>query len=179
MDASSRRKKTAEIIRTSDAPVTGGELSSRLGVSRQVVVQDIALLRAAGLPVIATPSGYTMIASSAKTRPMKIFTCCHETLEQAETELRIMVENGGKVRNVIIEHPVYGKLSGSLMVSTAADIEHLMERLKKKDALMLAAVTGGIHMHTVEAADDEALSRIEEQLRDAGILRQEVHPAAD
>lgn len=170
MDAAERRNRIAELIGTSKAPVTGSELSNLLHVTRQVVVQDIALLRAGGLPVIATPAGYMLLEAAAKAHPMKVFICRHETLEQAEEELMIMVENGGKVRDVIIEHPVYGEISGSLMLSTPAAVKSLIARLGRKDALMLSSTTGGVHMHTVEATSEEALAQIEEKLRRAGIL---------
>jgi len=170
MDAAERRSRIAEIIGTSKTPVTGTELSNILHVTRQVVVQDIALLRAGGLPVIATPAGYMMLEVARKARPMKVFVCRHETLEQAEEELMIMVKNGGKVRDVIIEHPVYGEISGSLMLTTPADVKSLIVRLSRKDAMMLSSTTGGVHMHTVEASSEEALAQIEEKLRSAGIL---------
>jgi transcriptional regulator of NAD metabolism len=108
MDGEGRRRKIAQMIRASKVPITGGELSSLLGVTRQVVVQDVAVLRAGGMPIIATPSGYMIPDAVVRGRALKVFTCRHETLEQARTELEIMVENGGRVRDVIIEHPIYG-----------------------------------------------------------------------
>lgn len=170
MEPESRRKKIANVILKSQAPVTGGELSALLGVTRQVVVQDIALLRAGGMPILATPSGYIILDTAVKGRALKVFTCRHETLEQAETELRIMVENGGKVRDVIIEHPVYGEITGTLMVSTIQGVRDLIERLGRKNSAMLTTITAGVHMHTVEAADEKSLDVIEEKLRGAGIL---------
>jgi transcriptional regulator of NAD metabolism len=170
MDAADRRKKIMDIIGSSEKPLTGNELARSLNVTRQVVVQDIALLRAGGTPIIATPSGYMVLDTIVKPRALKVFTCRHRTPDQAEAELMIVVENGGKVRDVIIEHPIYGEISGSLMLSTPKAVKNLIERLKRKDSQMLSSITDGIHMHTVEAADDAALARIEEKLREAGIL---------
>lgn len=170
MDPERRREKIEKVIRMSHAPVTGGELSALLGVTRQVVVQDIALLRAGGVPIVATASGYLIFDAIAKGRALKVFTCRHETLEQAEAELTIMVEHGGKVRDVIIEHPIYGEISGTLMVSTMKGVKDLIERLGRRESGMLTSITAGIHMHTVEAADERTLEIIEEKLRDAGIL---------
>lgn len=172
MNAVERRKKITEIISTSSEPVTGNELASMLSVTRQVVVQDIALLKAGGLQVVATPSGYMMINIVIKGRHVKVFTCRHMSLEQAKAELKIIVANGGKVRDVIIEHPVYGEISGTLMLHTMEAVENLIERLKQKDSQMLSSVTDGIHMHTVEAEDERTLDVIEEKLRKAGILLQ-------
>ena len=170
MNAVNRREKIIDIITKSKTPLTGNELANLLNVTRQVVVQDVALLRASRIPIIATPSGYMMIDSIATTRSLKVFTCRHKTLEQAETELMIIVENGGKVRDVIIEHPIYGEISGTLMINTPQAVKFLIERLKRKDSLMLSSTTDGIHMHTVEAASEEALAKIEDKLHDAGIL---------
>ena len=170
MDAAGRRTKLTELIKGAGKPVTGGELAALLRVTRQVVVQDIALLRASGLPVIATPSGYMMLDAAAIRRPLKVFTCRHETVEEAERELTIIVEHGGKVRDVIIEHPVYGEISGSLMVSTPEAVKNLVERLKHRNSMMLTSITGGVHMHTVEADSEVALLAIEASLKKAGLL---------
>lgn len=170
MDAAGRRKKLLELIGSSGRPVTGGELSTLLNVTRQVVVQDIALLRAGGAPILATPSGYMIIDAAPCSRPMRVFTCRHETVEEADRELTIIVENGGRVRDVIIEHPIYGEISGTLMVSTPEAVKNLIERLRRKDSMMLTSITGGVHMHTVEADSEETLSKIERELRQAGLL---------
>ncbi|HMM06669.1 MAG TPA: transcription repressor NadR [Clostridiales bacterium] len=170
MDASVRRKKIAELIAASPTPLTGNELAGVMKVTRQVVVQDIALLRAGGSPIIATPSGYMILEQVVKGRALKVFPCRHNSLEKAEEELMIMVENGGKVRDVIIEHPVYGEISGTLNLSTVMAVKNLIQRLRQKDAQMLSFTTDGVHLHTVEAATEEELTKIENELRSAGIL---------
>jgi transcriptional regulator of NAD metabolism len=170
MDTSIRRKKIIEAIQKSDTPITGNELSALLNVTRQVVVQDIALLRAGGVTIVATPSGYMMVDAGAAARPMKVFSCRHKTLDAAEEELMIIVENGGKVRDVIIEHPVYGEILGTLMLSTPQAVKNLIRRLKQKNSMMLSSITDGIHMHTVEADSEETLMFIETKLLEADIL---------
>lgn len=170
MDAPTRRKRIAALIAASATPLTGAELAGVMKVTRQVVVQDIALLRAAGAPIIATPSGYVTLCYAVKGRALRVFACCHHSLEKAEEELMIMVENGGTVRDVIIEHPVYGEISGTLNLATPVAVKNLIRRLKEKDARMLSFTTAGIHLHTVEAETEEALTKIEEELKSAGIL---------
>lgn len=170
MDANARRKKIAEVIGAAEEPLTGNELAGIMNVTRQVVVQDIALLRAGGLPIIATPSGYVMIERAVKGRALKVFTCRHDTIEKAEEELMIVVENGGKVRDVIIEHPIYGEITGMLNLSTPAAVKNLIGRLKQKDAQMLSSTTDGVHMHTVEAESEAVLDKIAKELSAAGIL---------
>lgn len=170
MESTARRKRIEQVIAMSDGPVTGAQLAALLEVTRQVVVQDIALLRAGGAPIVATPSGYLHIEPGRAARPMRVFTCRHETLEEAEKELMIMVENGGKVLDVIIEHPIYGEISGSLMLNTPQGVKNLIGRLRNKDSQMLSSVTDGVHMHTVEAGREESLAEIEKKLAGAGIL---------
>lgn len=170
MDAIVRRKQIAEIIESSETPLTGNELAGMMKVTRQVVVQDIALLRAGGLPIIATPSGYVIIEHVVKGRALKVFSCRHNSIEKAEEELMIMVESGGKIRDVIIEHPVYGEISGALNLSSVAAVKNLIKRLRQKDAQMLSSITDGVHLHTVEAETEEILLEIEKKLRAACIL---------
>jgi|SRR5659263_697579 len=170
MDATTRRNKILEVISLSDTRITGSELSVMFNVTRQVIVQDIAILRAGGIHIVATPSGYMMIDPNLKTRPVKVFFCRHETVEQAEEELMLIVENGGRIRDVIIEHPVYGEITGNLMLHSPEAVKNLIERLRRKDSMMLSSTTDGRHMHTVEASSEEVLVIIEEKLRKAGIL---------
>lgn len=170
MDAARRRKKITEILRQAGRPVTGNELAALLDVTRQVVVQDMALLRAGGSPFIATSSGYMMLDAVAVNRPVKVFTCRHESLAQAEAELMMIVESGGRIRDIIIEHPVYGEITGTIMVKTPEAVKSLIARLGRKDAQMLSSITDGIHMHTVDADSEEILTEIEMKLRQAGIL---------
>ncbi|MCX7715604.1 MAG: transcription repressor NadR [Clostridia bacterium] len=171
MNAESRRKKIAEIISRSQKPVTGGELAAILKVTRQIVVYDIALLRAGGMPIISTVSGYIML-QSAQQEPCarRVFACRHKTLEDAKKELMIIVENGGLVRDVIVEHPVYGELVGMLMLKSKDAVDALICRLGGRDALMLSTVTDGFHMHTVEAPDEGVLYAIEKRLGKEGLL---------
>ncbi len=153
-----------------EQPVTGAELAANLNVSRQVVVQDIALLRASGVNIIATLSGYLHLPLIVCSRPVRVFTCRHTTLAEVEKELMIVIESGGKVRDVIIEHPVYGEITAQLMLTTAAGVKDLVARLAQKGSAPLSTVTDGVHMHTVEADSESKLDEIENELQKAGIL---------
>ncbi|MGI6170017.1 MAG: transcription repressor NadR [Christensenellales bacterium] len=170
MGSATRRKRLSERIAAANGPLTGAELSAELGVSRQVVVQDVALLRATGVNIVATPAGYILINPSDYQRPARVFTCRHNTLENARIELLIMVECGGKVRDVIIEHPIYGDLTGQLMLSTREAVETLITRLGQAGAAPLSTITEGFHMHTVEADTKDQLDQMETRLRQAGII---------
>jgi len=176
MDANKRRLRIMEMLQTSEKPITGGDLAQALGVTRQVIVQDIAVLRAGGLPLVSTTSGYLLIRESTKQRFIRVLNCCHETLDQAEQELKIIVNNGGKVRDVMVEHPIYGEITGNLMLSTSEMVDAWLERAKASRSLMLSAVTNGVHLHTVETQDEHAMNIIEQKLREAGLLLEVSQP---
>lgn len=168
MEQEKRRREILDILRRSQ-PVTGAELAARLGVSRQVVVQDIALLRARGENILATPQGYLIPQVPTVRGRVRTFVCRHG-LPELEKELLIMVENGGRVLDVVVEHPVYGELSGMLLLSRREEVQAFAARLLASGAQPLASLTGGVHLHTVEAADEAALDRIEQELAAAGVL---------
>ena len=170
MDTAERRNQIGRLIAAAVCPVTGSELAARMGVTRQVVVQDVALLRAGGAPILATPSGYVWVDKAAVPRPVRVLSCKHATLEGAREELMIIVRAGGIVRDVIVEHPIYGELSGSLLLRTPEAVEALVGELGRPGVQMLSTMTGGIHMHTIEASSERILDEIERTLLEAGIL---------
>lgn len=170
MDTEERRKRIGRLIASSALPITGSELATRMGVTRQIVVQDVAVLRAGGAPILATPAGYIWLDKASSPRAVRVLSCKHATLEAAKEELMIIVRAGGTVRDVIVEHPIYGELTGSLMLRTPEAVETLIDRLNKPGVQMLASMTGGIHMHTIEASSEQILDEIEHALMKAGIL---------
>ncbi|GAW92222.1 transcription repressor NadR [Calderihabitans maritimus] len=169
MDAETRRKNILELLKQSSEPITGSELAQRFSVSRQVIVQDIAILRAAGQTIIATPQGYLIPDVFAQNKLTRTFACRH-TEDKLERELQIMVDCGGKVLDVIVEHPLYGELKGMLMLDSRSDIEEFLYNFRQSKARLLSALTYGIHLHTVEAPSVEVFERIEEALAEEGIL---------
>ncbi|GFN22928.1 transcription repressor NadR [Thermanaeromonas sp. C210] len=167
MKAAERREKILAILGRGQ-PVTGAQLARWLGVSRQVIVQDVAILRARGSEVLATPQGYVLPLREEGCR--RTFACRHD-LEGLERELLIMVDNGGKVMDVVVEHPLYGELRGYLMLSSRREVYEFINKLKKSGANPLYTLTGsGVHLHTVVAPDEATLEAMERELLEAGIL---------
>lgn len=166
MSAKKRRKSIIDQIKSSSSPITGSELAKGYGVSRQVIVQDIAILRASGYEIIATPQGY-MIPSAYQQRVSRVMAVKHSQ-EQIEDELMTIVDLGGKVVDVIIEHPIYGEYKGSLQLSSPSDVRAYLKIMEKNDAEPLSALTEGVHLHTVEAESQETLDRIESALNKKG-----------
>lgn len=169
MDAKERRAMLVERLRSPGRPVTGGALAQELGVSRQIVVGDIAILRASGLNIYATPQGYILPGADKAPNVTATLPCKH-TLEDLERELTIIVDNGGKILDVIVEHAIYGELKGNLMLASRRDVADFVQRLKTSGAEPLCNITGGVHLHTVEAPSPDILSCIKEELQKSGIL---------
>jgi len=163
-----RRRRILAWIQRHRAPVRGSELAKHFDVSRQCIVQDIAILRAAGAEILATPRGYRLPETS-QLEHREILACNHPR-ERTEEELQILVDHGVKVLDVIVEHPLYGELRGSLMIESRADVQDFLQQVRAKKASLLSSLTGGVHLHTVEAHRGEMVARAKARLRDRGFL---------
>jgi hypothetical protein len=157
-------------IRDHNVPIRGGDLARRFRVSRQCVVQDIAILRASGEQIIATPQGYRLPVG--KKLAQRAILACRHGFEETEEELQILVDNGVRILDVLIEHPLYGELRGALMLESRADVENFLDQVKTSKASLLSSLTGGVHLHTVEASRPEMIARAKTQLRSKGFLLQ-------
>ena len=167
MEAASRRQAILDRLRTADRPVSASALAAGLNVSRQIIVGDIALLRAGGAEISATPRGYVLPrATDGITRTI----ACRHTLAQTGQELDILVDNGCTVLDVIVEHPVYGQLSGQLQISSRYDVEQFLARIRDSDAAPLSMLTGGLHLHTLCCPNEDAYTRACAALKAAGLL---------
>jgi uncharacterized protein len=173
MGGAERREQLAALLRAANGnPIAGAELAGRLGVSRQVVVQDMALLRANGRRIIGTPGGYLLLGELDHSTVTAVLPCRHDAT-QVEQELNIMVDCGLRVLDVVVEHPLYGELRGNLMINDRADVQRFVAGLREGQYSMLSALTGGVHLHTVEAPAAANIATAREQLRTAGILLEE------
>lgn len=169
MDAKERRIRLLAMLKTAGRPLTGTWLAKELNVSRQVIVGDFAILRAGGTEVYATSQGYVLpIVASEKT--MRVTLACKHEWEKLEQELAIIIDNGGKVLDVIVEHPLYGEITANLMLTSRRELAEFLRKLTTSKAEQLASITGGVHLHTIEVTDCEMLERIKNELKSAGIL---------
>lgn len=167
MKAEQRREAILSRLKNSAAPVSAAALAKEFGVSRQVVVGDVALLRAYGSNVSATPRGYVLERDTGMI--VRTLACVHSG-EDMQRELDIMVDNGCVVRDVIVEHPIYGQLTGSLELKSRYDVSQFVARSAEAEALPLSALTDGLHLHTLLCPDEEAYHRVAAELRAAGFL---------
>ncbi|HXU20358.1 MAG TPA: transcription repressor NadR [Verrucomicrobiae bacterium] len=163
-----RRRRIVAWMRAHGAPVRGGELAKRLRVSRQCLVQDVAILRASGQEILATPQGYRLPKGSSRSH--RALLACKHVPERTEEELQILVDNGVKVLDVIVEHPLYAELRGSLMIESRADVQDFLDRVRSSHASLLSSLTRGVHLHTVEASRPEMIARAKTALRRRGFL---------
>ena len=166
MTAAQRREKIYAQLLTAAAPLSATALARQYGVSRQIIVGDIALLRASGCSITATPRGYVIVATGGVTVQLAV---CHSG-SQTREELYAMVDCGCTVQDVIVEHPVYGQLTAPLQLSSRYDVDQFMESMTSNDARPLSALTEGIHLHTLSCPGGEVLEHLKDRLRAMGVL---------
>jgi uncharacterized protein len=162
MSSKERRKLIEELLIKRGEPQKGQDLAKEFGVTRQVIVKDIAILRAEGVNIIATPEGY-ITPKHEKHRIKRIIAVSHRS-ESIENEMTCIVKFGGTIEDVIIEHPLYGEMRGMLMIKTLYDVQKFIEKFKEYKAEPLSALTGGVHLHTIEADNEETMDRILSEL---------------
>ena len=167
MDAQQRRQAIARRLAGSPAPLSAGVLARELAVSRQIIVGDVALLRAGGLDITATPRGYLLPRAPAG---VVCTLACRHPAEQMEAELNLVVDQGCTVLDVIVEHPIYGQLTGPLHLASRYDVAQFIRRCKEQSAAPLSQLTEGIHLHTVLCPDQPAADRVRRALDEAGFL---------
>jgi uncharacterized protein len=165
-----RRKLILSWLKEENEPLTGKELADRTNVSRQVIVQDISLLKASGEPIIATARGYVYLMETNQSQHASRVIVVKHTAEQTAEELYTLVDYGVLVRNVMVEHPIYGDITGLLMLKNRREVNTFLEELNKTNAVLLSQLTEGVHLHTIEAEDEATLDDACEALRTLGIL---------
>ena len=167
MNTNERRSHILDYLKAADGPVSATALAQRLSVSRQLIVGAVALLRAAAADITATPRGYVL------ERPRAGFSrtvACFHSGADMERELTLMVDQGCTVENVIVEHPVYGQITGPLDLSSRYDISEFLRKVEEHAARPLSLLTDGIHLHTLRCPSQEALDRTLAALDEAGFL---------
>lgn len=167
MEAAKRRKKIMKILQESSIPVSGKELAKLCAVSRQVIVQDMAILRASGDEIVATSSGYICLNKKAK----RIFKVVHSDNE-VEEELSLIVDCGAVVEDVFVYHRAYGVVRAKLDIKSRIDIERFMEDIRTGKSSLLKNTTAGYHYHTIVAESSEILDLVQEKLKERGFLAQ-------
>ena len=167
MNAKDRRNQILDILKNSTQAVNGSQLSKKLGVSRQVIVSDVALIRASGIDIISTPKGYILNKNLDDRYIVKTIACKHSR-DCTEDELNLIVDEGATVVNVIVEHSVYGQLTGDLHLSSRRDVREFMKSLNENSVNPLSQLTDGIHLHTIKCENEDILNSVLNNLKEKG-----------
>ena len=161
MKVDKRRKAIVNLLSASKTPISGGELSKQFNVSRQIIVQDITVLKGLGYEIFSTHHGYVLQKSPLVERVFKL----KHTTEQTEDELNSIVDLGGTVVDVFVWHKVYGKISATLNIFSRLQIKQFLEGVRTGKSTELMNITGGYHYHTVRAESESILDKIGETLK--------------
>lgn len=167
MNAAQRRAYIMQRLHDATQPVSATVLSGELSVSRQIIVGDVALLRASGEAIIATARGYQVERRQGGTR---YTVACRHDGAGMERELNLMVDHGCTVETVTVEHSVYGQLMGRLDISSRYDVRDFIRRVEESGAKPLSDLTDGIHLHALVCPSEAAFQALLEALREAEIL---------
>ncbi len=177
LENTERRRLILQKLRSTDTSVTGRELAELCRVSRQIIVSDIAMLRAEGARILATSQGY-LIEKDRKSETMEIPLYCPDR-DALRRELDIIVDNGGMIRGVSVEYGLYGKISCALDLCSRRDIRKWHEELDAQKLQPLSMIAGGKHSFYVEMENAEAGEEILRLLKEAGYLREETHQSEE
>jgi uncharacterized protein len=164
-----RRAKLIAWLKEGGKPLSGSLLAARTNVSRQVIVQDMSLLKASGEPIMATAQGYIYMQAD-NGHPFSCVIAANHSPDQTVDELNTIVDYGVTVEDVTVEHPVYGDIRASLMLSSRNDVKEFIKRLQDTNASLLSELTEGIHMHTLSADSKEKLDKACQGLQKKGFL---------
>ncbi|MBE7081400.1 MAG: transcription repressor NadR [Clostridiales bacterium] len=160
MNVNQRRKEIINLLLASKTPISGGELSKNFNVSRQIIVQDITILKGLGYEIISTHNGYVLQKSPLVERVFKL----KHSKDQTEDELNTIIDLGGTVVDVFVWHKVYGKISAKLNIFSRLHVKQFLEGVRTGKSTELMDITGGYHYHTIRAESEEVLDKIEKTL---------------
>lgn len=166
-----RKERLVQLLGQSDRPIRGTDLARQFGVTRQVIVKDIAVLRAQGFSIVATPQGYfeqKKLAVGQKDAAIyRVLTIKHEPHE-TEQELTVLVDAGVTVLDVSVDHPIYGEFVANLMFRSRRDVQNFMHQINEEQVPLLLTLTGGVHRHTLSCPDEKAMQEAIGTLRALG-----------
>lgn len=170
LDGDQRRAEIIRMLESSQNPISGTELARRLKVSRQVIVQDVALLRAINKNILSTNKGYLLFEPGREAGESKKTVCVRHTTEQVLDEFYTIVDLGGKILDVVVEHELYGQIAVDLIIASRQDADEFYKKMQNNRVKPLKELTEDIHYHTIVAKDNVSIERIENALKEKGYL---------
>ena len=171
MNAQLRRSEILRMLSENEACINAAQLAQHFGVTRQIIVSDVALLRANGHRIQATRKGYSL-EKSLPVEELRSVVCRHRG-DQVLDEFYMIVDNGGSIASVVVEHPIYGQLSADLNICSRYDAQEFVQRQLETQASQLCDLTGGLHIHMLRVPSEDAFRRIVNGLKELDILAEE------
>ena len=168
MNSEQRREKIISVLQMSDKPISANSFANEFSVTRQIIVADIALLRASGHSIRAEHKGYVLEKSDSPATLRRVVV--KHGQNEVQDELYAIVDHGGKVVDVIVQHSVYGKIVAELNLSSRYDIDRFIKNIHETDAKPLLLLTEGLHIHTIVVKDEDSFQSIIERLNQLRIL---------
>ena len=170
MTGEMRRAKILDVLKSQHTPISGTVLAKQFHVSRQVIVQDIALMRAENHWILSTNKGYVYRTEELDDiQPKRVFWVKHST-EQVLDEFMAVLDLGGRILDVAVEHELYGQIRVDLLIETVQDAHDFVARLAKCKDNPLKVLTDDCHYHTVAAPSEKLLDLIERELSEKGLM---------
>ena len=155
-------------LKSTNQALTGSDLAKLANVSRQVIVNDMNLLKAKNEPILSTSQGYLYLSNENNHFERKIVS--QHTPEQTKEELFTIVDCGATVKSVIVEHPIYGEITANLHLSSRLEVDTFIQQIKETNAALLSTLTDGTHLHVISASSEQILNQVEHALRNKGFI---------
>lgn len=167
MNSVDRRDNILKLLLENDGPLKGNIIAEKYNVTRQVIVKDIAILRAKGQNIMATPDGYMINRNYGK---VKAIIAVNHSEDDMINEMSIIIKYGGTVEDVIVEHPLYGEIRGMLMIKNYNELNKFKNKYESQRARLLSVLTNGVHLHTISADNDEDINSIIDELKENNFI---------
>ena len=168
MNSEERRNEIIKMLTQADEPISGTAFANKFNVTRQIIVKDIALIKAANHKILATARGYILEKNNINSVTMTVKVC--HSADKIQDELELIVDLGGSVLTTSVEHPYYGDLGEALNIRSRKDIKNFMKRINETGCEPLLSLTKGVHNHVIQAENQESLNEIYEALKSKGYL---------
>lgn len=176
-----RRKKLLTLLQQADAPICGKQLSKDLNVTRQIIVSDIAILRSSGISIASSKLGYMIIRPDYQNFYRRSLGCQHKKMDAAEieSEMNVVVDNGGIIHQMILQSKTYGTLCVHLNIRSRRDVKTFIQSFKETDAPFITVITRGEHLLEIETHDAEEMQAIKSRLDELDLLKEDAESALE
>ena len=167
MSSIDRRDNILKLLLESNETIKGSHIAKEYSVTRQIIVKDIAILRAEGKNIIATPDGYIINKNENKVKAIIAVT---HSEEEMFDEMNIVIKYGGIIEDVVVEHPLYGEITGMLMIKNYNELNKFIQKYQEQRAKLLSVLTNGVHLHTISAESEDDINLIISELRKCNFI---------